>query len=303
MSVPLIREHLAANRYFPAVAAAEQILAGDPGNAEVLYLRAEALTRMGHVKAVPAARAAVAAAPVDWRAQLVLGRALLKAGQPVEAAAAAREAVALDPYRPEVLVAFGELSSAAGDHAGARWGYEQALRYAPAAAAARRGLGELELSAGRLGRAAGHFAAAADGGVADGGAAFREIVRRLVVAGAGVASGALVTLLVLGRIRPVAELLGAGGLAGPWLRGLAGFAALGLLAAILVALWHTPPGGWRLVGRAVRADLPLGTGLLSVAGTVAGLAWFATAGSAPGLVVVFVSGLLGWASRALLTSE
>jgi tetratricopeptide (TPR) repeat protein len=301
MSVSVIREHLAANRYFPAIAAAEEILAGDPGHAEALYLRAEAMTRMGHVKAASAAQAAVRAAYRDWRTHVVHGQALLKAGRPREGAAAMREAVAMFPDRAEVLVVFADLSSAAGDAAGARWGYEQALRYAPGHAGARRGLGEVELSTGRVGRAAGHFAAAAGDPASGGAAAFREIVRRLVVAGSVVGIGAAVTLFVFGRVRPVAQALGSDPLAGRWVRGVAGLAALGLLVGILAAFARMPRRGWRLVGRAVRADLPLGTGLVSIAGTTAGLAWFAATGSLVALVVVFVSGLLGWGSRALLT--
>jgi Flp pilus assembly protein TadD len=306
--VSLARAHLANRRYFPAIAAAEELLARQPGHAEALYLRAAAMTRMGHARAAPAGQEAVRAAPGDWRTHLVLGQALLKAGRPGEGAMAAREAVRLAPEQVEVLVGFAELAQLAGDPAGARWGYEQALRLAPDHAGARHGLGEVELSEGRLGKAASHFAAAASAGAAadgagsGGGAAFREIVRRLVVAGAGVATAALVTLVVLGRIQIVEADLGAGGASDkPWLRGLAGVVAVVLLVAVLAVLVRMPRGGWALAAQAVRAEVALGIGLLSIGGTVVGLGFYAAAGTIAALPILLAAGVLGWGSRALLT--
>src|SRR5689334_14879377 len=111
----VVREHLAVNQYFPAIKASEDVLAVEPGHPEALYLRAVAMTRLGHARAWPAARAAVEAAPGDWRAHLVLSQALLKADRPGESLAAARQAVALAPGSAETLTAVGTVAQQAGD--------------------------------------------------------------------------------------------------------------------------------------------------------------------------------------------
>lgn len=295
------REHLEANRLFPAIAAAEEVLAVEAGHAEALYLRAAAMARMGHVKAWPAARAAAAAAPGDWRAHLVLSQALLKEGRAEECLAAARQAVMLAPRRPDVLTAVANVVQMGGDPAFARWAYEEALRVSPQYAPARHGLGEVELAEGRLGRAASHFAKAASAGPSpDSVAALREIARRLVSVGAAVAIGVLVALVVVGRVHPIGRAFGEDVLASLELRLAAGVVAAGLLSAALVALLRVPRA-WRFAGQAMRQEPALVAGLISVAGTAGALGAYAGTGSAFALAVVLVTGVVGWISRALLS--
>ena len=297
----LAREQLAGNRYFPAIAAADAVLASDPGHAEALYLRAAAMARMGHIKATVAARAAVAAAPGDGRALLVLGQALVKEGDAGTAAAVTRQAVTQAPGDPDVLVEAGDLAEVTGDAAFARWAYEEALRLAPGHARARQGLGGIELAEGRLGRAASHFAEAASADPShDGAAALREIARRLVVAGAGVATGVLVVLLIAGRTRRVAGDLGGGAAVDTWMRASAGVAGAALLAVTVVALVRVPARAWRLALTAIRQEPALAAGLVSIAGTTAALGWYAATGALYALIGVLACGILGWISRALL---
>jgi Tfp pilus assembly protein PilF len=270
----LARGHLNAHRYDQARVAVEAALQEAPDVAYVRYMYAAVLARAGMHGAVPAAEAAVAAAPMDWVTYQTLAEALHKAGRNTEAMAAARRIVVLEPANANAQAAFADLASELGEPSAARTAYETALRLEPNHAHARHNLGTLR--AGGSYRAAIHHmyeAATLDPTMAVAHENLSNVVRtgvRLCLALSFLASAPSCLVAYLGyRVT--------GGVP-DGVRVFVGLLVVVMLAVIGVATGLMPRPAWRFVWSTVRRQRVLLTALAASAGTLACLAGFAVTG-------------------------
>jgi Flp pilus assembly protein TadD len=114
--VKLARALRDLNRNEEAGQAAERVLVLQPGNVEAMLEVARANIARGQgFYAIAPAKAAIAAAPKDWRPLSLLGVAYDQVGRPDDARAAWGQALKLSPDNPSVLSNLALSYAAAGD--------------------------------------------------------------------------------------------------------------------------------------------------------------------------------------------
>jgi len=132
-----------------ALAAADAVLAQEPGNAQALFLRGTALSALGRAAdAVPVLCAAIVADPANAAAHLNLGNALADLDELEAAEAAASRAIALDPTLIEAHVSHGFILTSCGRLAEAIAACEAAIALQPGLAQAHWNLAVAALLAG-----------------------------------------------------------------------------------------------------------------------------------------------------------
>ncbi|MFN8194835.1 MAG: tetratricopeptide repeat protein [Nocardioidaceae bacterium] len=211
----LLTEALTEQQRWPeAVAAGRATVAAAPDAARGLVCLSVAEGGAGNARgALDAARCAVTLAPGDWSCHYQLSLALLRRGERREALATARDVVALAPTSASAHNLLGVCLQAVGDDAGARRAYSHALRLHPHHVHAVQNLSSLDLSAGRLSRAARGATAALALAPQDErvrrrfGWVLHALVRQLnlVVAGGGTVLG---VAIILAASYPVRALVG-----------------------------------------------------------------------------------------------
>src|SRR5207342_422811 len=100
-------------------------------------------------RALSTARDAQAVLPNDGEVALMLGRALLAAGEYDQSAAAFGKAAVLSPKSPAPLLAQGQAYAAAKDWANAHQAIARAIELQPDLVAAQQALVAIDLQAGR----------------------------------------------------------------------------------------------------------------------------------------------------------
>jgi Flp pilus assembly protein TadD len=151
--IGLGRALLATGRSEQALAAADAVLAQEPGNAQALFLRGTALSTLDRpTDAVGVLRAATVEDPANAAAQLNLGNALADLDQLEAAEAAIRGAIALDPALVEAHVSLGFVLTSRGQLSEAIAACETALALQPGLAQAHWNLAVAALLAGDFAR-------------------------------------------------------------------------------------------------------------------------------------------------------
>jgi tetratricopeptide (TPR) repeat protein len=136
-----------------ALAAADAVLAQDPGNAQALFLRGTALSALARsAAAVTALRAAIDADPANAAAHLNLGNALADLDALEAAEAAVTRAIALDPALLEAHVSLGFILTSRGRLAEAVAACEAAIALQPDCAQAHWNLAVAALLDGDFAR-------------------------------------------------------------------------------------------------------------------------------------------------------
>jgi Flp pilus assembly protein TadD len=270
----LARAHLNAHRFGKAREAAGAALQEAPDAAYVRYLYATVLARMGADEAVPAAEAAVVAAPDDWVTHQTLAEALHRAGRNTEAMAAARRIVELAPENANAQAAFADLASDLGQPSTARTAYQAALRLEPNHAHARHNLGTLR--AGGSYRAAIHHmfeAATLDPTMTVAHENLSNVVRtgvRLCLALSFLAAVPSWLVTYLGHRMTVGVPDG--------VRVFVGLLVAVVLGVVIATFRLAPRPAWRFVSSTVRRQRVLVIALASSAATLGCLTAFAVTG-------------------------
>jgi len=136
-----------------ALAAADAVLAQEPGNAQALFLRGTALSALGRAAdAVPVLRAAIVADPSNAAAHLNLGNALADLDALEAAEDAASQATLLDPALIEAHVSLGFILTSRGRLAEAIAACQAAIALQPVCAQAHWNLAVAALLQGDFAR-------------------------------------------------------------------------------------------------------------------------------------------------------